>query len=181
VARYQAVVDAAKDFARRRTPPGRVGLLDRKNNDALALLDLETGELRLSQKDAHDVIVVEQPRHRYSQEPDFLVLKAQLALEGLILLRRRTRLTRLLSHRREDAARGVFGAGHDRREAVLRRASLYLTPLLVSLGPSREAWLMASTAQLDDDRFRDQIGRVATDYLRTLAVNRRLKGALTHF
>lgn len=173
MARYRAVIDAATVFARRRTPPGHVGLLDRKNDDALALLDLHSGELRPSPDEACDIILVEQPRDRSQQEPDFLCLKSQLAPNGLILLRRRPRLAwllgRLMSRRREDAARGVFGAGQDRREAALRRASLYMTPLRVSLGASKEAWLVASTVPLDDDRFRDQIGRVATDYLRSLA------------
>ena len=173
MARYRAVVDTATVFARRRTPPDRVGLLDRKNDDALALLDLDSGELRPSPDEACDIILVEQPRYRYLQEPDFLGLKSRLAPDGLILLRRRTRvawlLGRLMSRRQEDAACSAFGAGHDRREAALRRASLYMTPLRVALGASKEAWLLASTTPLADHRFRDQIGRVATDYLRTLA------------
>lgn len=170
--RYRAVVGTATAFARRRTPPGRVGLLDRKNDDALALLDLDSGELRPSADEACDIILVEQPRHRYRQEPDFLSLKSRLAPDGLILLRRRTRLAwllgRLMSRRQDDTERGVFGAGHDRREAALRRASLYMTPLRVSLASLKEAWLVASTVPFDDNRLRDQIGRVATDYLRSL-------------
>lgn len=148
-------------------------LFDAKNGVIVALTSSEFEELRGSYDANWAAILVEQSRHRYRQEPDFLGLKARLAPDGLILLRRRTRLAwllgRLMSRRREDAVRGVFGAGHDRREAALRRASLYLTPLVMSLGATKEAWLVASTAPLDDNRFRDQIGRVATDYLRTLA------------
>lgn len=171
VARYRAVIEAVERQRRSDHVADTIGLLDRKNDDALAFLDTVSRELRISEVELFDIILVEQPRgHR--REPDFIALKARLATQGLILLRRRTRLSRwcgrLLARRRDDGTRSAFGTGHDRREAALRRAGLYLSPLRLPTANGNEQWLVASTAPLDDNRFRDQIGRVAMNYLRSL-------------
>lgn len=168
MARYRAVVEQAVERQRRSDDAAAIGLLDRKNDDALALLDMTNRELRRADFEVFDVILVEQPRGR-RREPDFSALKARLAPEGLILLRRQTRLSRwwgrLLARRRDDRVRSVFGVGHDRREAALRRAGLYLNLLRLQAPSGNEEWLVASTAPFDDNRYRDPIGRVPTNYL----------------
>ncbi len=168
--RFRAVIKAVEHERSVNGPIRLVGLTDRKNGGALGALDLERGELRPAGSDMFDLILVDHHRHAPRQEPDFHALKTRLATEGLILLRRRTRFSRwvgrLLSRRRDDAAGGVFGRGHDRREAGLRRASLYLGTLQTRWRGKNEEWLLASTVALSDERVRDHIGRVAADHLR---------------
>lgn len=168
--RFRAVIRAVEHERSITGSIRLVGLTDRKSGGALSALDLERGELRPAGSDLFDLILVDQHRHAPRLEPDFRALKARLTTEGLILLRRRTRLSRwlgrFLSRRRDDAAGGAFGRGHDRREAALRRASLYLGTLQTNWRGKNEEWLVASTVRRSDDRVRDHIGRVAADYLR---------------
>lgn len=170
VQRYRSVISAAQAACRLDQTVTTVGLIDRKNEGRLATLDLHRGTLQPSEIDCFNVIVVDQSRNRLGGEPDFLALKGRLKPDGVILLQRRTWLTRLvgrfLSRRRDDTIGRSFGRGHDRREAALRRASLYIVPFQ-ALGSKDEAWLIASPTPIGDTRFRDQIGRVATDYLRS--------------
>lgn len=170
--RYRAVISAAQAACQEGVRIATVGLLDRKNEGRLAALDLGSGELRPSEFESFDVVVVDRSTTTSSGEPDFPAIKGRLTPGGIILLRRRSWLARwvgrLLSRRADDADGGPFGRGHDRREAALRRSSLYIAPLEVVSGSRNEPWLMASTAPVVDTLFRDQIGRVATDYLRTV-------------
>lgn len=150
----------------------RIGLVDRKNRNAVALLDLADGSVRLPTSEMFDLIFVEQARPGDRNDPDFIQMKTRLEPDGVILLKRGRIIFRwlghLLSRRREDAEGRPFGRGHDRREAALRRASLYLMPITTTVGCGKEKWLVASTSPIEDQRFRDQIGRVATDYPRAL-------------
>ena len=172
VERYRSVITAAKTTYQKCQTVTTVGLIDRKNEDRLAALDLRNGALRSSEIHCFDVIVVDQCRNRSSADPDFITLKGRLAPQGVILLQRRTWFTRLmggfLSRRLDDEEDGLFGRGHDRREAALRRSALYLAPFEVKSGSKNEAWLIASPEPIADTRIRDQIGRVATDYLRAV-------------
>ena len=149
----------------------RAGLVDRKNGNALARLDLATGVI-LPSAGPFDIVIVEQPRMGDRNDPDFIDMKARLKPDGVIVLKRGRFISRwvgrLLLRRRDDRQGVVFGAGRDRREAALRRASLYLREVAATTARGRETWLVASTSPVKDERFRDQIGRVATDYLRTV-------------
>lgn len=170
--RYRAVAAAAALQLGRGGVIDRVGLIDRKSHNTLAGLDLNSGELGPATWDCYDIIFVEQPRPGDRKDLDFTQMKTKLDQSGVILLKRKRFFPRwfgrLLSRRRDDAESAAFGRGHDRREAALRRASLYLTSLTTMVGPNKEEWLVASATPFLDQQFRDQIGRVAADYLRIL-------------
>lgn len=169
-ARFLAVIAAVSGQPPTENPGLKVALLDGDHDDALAALDLDKREIRPSASEVFDFIFVEQRRSGHRRDLDFLAFKSRLSPDGAILLRRRGGRARwwgrLRSRRRDDNMQGVFGGGHDRREAALRRASLYLTTVSIGVGSGQEEWLVATTHPRSDDRYRDQIGRVATDYLR---------------
>lgn len=154
-------------------PPAgtRIGLIDARVANGLAIIDLEGGTIDEAGGGLFDIIVVAARRREDRGEPDFTRLKTRLDQRGFILLRRRESWRRLWgrlrSRRIEDRGSLQFGAGQERREAALRKAGLYLTELTVVPGSGkRDHWILASIRPLEDHRFRDHIGRVATDYLR---------------
>lgn len=171
--RYRALIAAVCVQQSMSTDAITVALLDRKQNDRLVLLNLDTGCIATSAPERVDIVIVEQSMGRSSIAPNFQAIKSCLSANGAIALRRRSLLARLVgrvfSRRKDDSGPLIYGRGLDRREAALRRAGLY-TAVLNSSSEKRgqEQWLLASTSVSNDRRYRDKIGRVAADYLRVV-------------
>lgn len=171
IARYAVLI--GKLAAMRSKPPGPqvIALVDRHDPHRLVICDLDYGTLKPLLGEA-DIIISERFRGGLTTDLDIAVLKDSLARGGAILVRRSGLLSRLIglmmARRADDRAPSIYGRGADRREAAIRRAGLYLSPLKLAQGSGRvEEWIIASTAPIGDRRMRDSIGRVAADYLRS--------------
>ncbi len=171
VARYRALIGKLAVMQSKATGPQVVALVDRHDPHRLVICNLDDGTLRPLLGEA-DIIIAERFRGGLTVDLDIAILKDSLAHGGAILVRRSGLLARLIgsiiARRTDDRASSIYRRGADRREAAIRRASLYLSLLKLVQGPGRiEEWIVASTAPIDDRRVRDSIGRVATDYLRS--------------
>ena len=171
-ARYAALVQQLAKMRPGSKGGAKVAFVDRHDPQDLWLCDLATGRLSPATAEA-EIIIAERFRDGLTADLDIAVIKANLATGGVLLVRRSSLLSRftglLMGRRDEDRKPSVYGRGHDRREAAIRRAGLYLTAMTFVYGARRpEKWLVASTSPIRDMRVRDSIGRVATDYLRTV-------------
>lgn len=146
-------------------------LADRRSPDILLPLDLSTGE-QTAPASAYDLIVVDLSAPGQVQVEQVRAWKKALANDGVIAIRRRLTLMSwlrsMLRRRRHDREDSLFVRGLARSEAAVRMAGLYVVRLNVEIHGRREEWVIGSAAPWADRRFRDTIGRVATDYLRSI-------------
>lgn len=164
-----AGVAAATDTVR---PTRRIALADRHQPTSVLRLDLDTGGLT-DEDGTYDLLVLDSEGARRLSPEGIDTLKSRLGPDGVIAIRHRpswTRTLRRLFRRRADDVSGSrFIRGLPRVEAALLQSRLYVGQLDVRIDRfHKENWVIGSPAPLRDSRYRDQIGRVATDYLRVV-------------
>ena len=150
--------------------PNSVALANRRSPAVLVPLHLPTGKPTVPAT-AYDLIVVDLESPAQVRAEHVRAWKEALAANGVIAIRMRanllSRVRSMLRRRRRDREDSLFVRGLPRSEAAVRMAGLYVGRLSVTNDGKREEWVIASGAPWGDRRFRDTIGRVATDYLRS--------------
>lgn len=149
--------------------PLKVGLANWSCPAQIHTLDLDSRELR-DEEDRYDLIILDSDAARRINAESYAAIAQMLQPRGAIAVRQRTgwRLAwnRWLRRRQEDVSGKPFFAGLSRSEAALLEARLHVVRLKVGNPLKAEQWVVGSRVSLLDNRFRDQIGRVATNYLR---------------
>lgn len=157
-----------------RLPEGRqinrIALADRSHPTVVQGLSLDSGKL-LDCVEGFDVIMLDSDAARRLPAESLDVLISRLEPGGLIAIRGRASLFRFPRsfrlRRVDDTGTNPFLRGLPRSEATFQQARLHVARLRVRVSRlTSEEWVIGSRDPLRDDRFRDQIGRVATDYLR---------------
>ena len=170
--RFRALVAGVAEVVKAVHPDSRVALADRLQPTALRRLDLDTGQL--SAGDAtYDVIILDSDAACRLSADEIGLLKSRLGPDGVIAIRHRPTwartLRRLFRRRADDVSQNAFLRGLPRSGAALLQARLYVRELNVRIGAThKDSWVIGSPAPVGDTRYRDQIGRVATDYLRAV-------------
>ena len=162
-----AGVAAASDTVR---STGLIALADRHQPTSVLRLDLSTGGLT-DQHGTFDVLVLDSEAALRLSLEGIDTLKGRLNPQGIIAIRHRSSwartVRRLFRRRADDVSGSGFFRGLPRAEAALLQSRLYVGQLDVRISAFRkDNWMIGSLAPLRDSRYRDQIGRVATDYLR---------------
>ena len=170
--RFQAVISGLATLLPLDRRIVRVALADRKRPTAVQGVSLDTGKL-LDCVGGFDVILLDSDAARRLPADSLGVLASLLEHDGLIAIRMRFTLfasSRSFRLRRaDDTGTNPFLRGVPRSEATLQQARFHSAMLQVKVGRFKtQAWLVGSRAPLRDDRFRDHIGRVATDYLKVV-------------
>lgn len=170
-ARFRALVTEVSAVANSGRTDGRVALADRLRPTAVHQLDLDTGHLSTGEA-AYDVIILDSDAARRLSADDVRMLNTLLRPDGVIAIRLQSpwarTLHRLFRRREHDMHPTPFLRGLPRSGAALLQARLYVRELTVRTGAAKDSWVIGSPAPVGDNRYRDQIGRVATDYLRAL-------------
>lgn len=172
--RFTTVVNAVTSLQSTEAAQGSIALADRQSASLLRRLDLDSGALCHADQTQHDFVILDGRAARDLSRAAAVALKARLAEQGVIAVHApHTLLSRLASslrRRSTDAAGYRPLRGVSRSEAALVEAGLYVEAISIRSGWRTERWLVASTAPANDRRFRDSIGRVATDYLNVAAI-----------
>lgn len=168
--RFQTVISGLNCLRPEGQKIARVALADRQQPTVVRGLSVETRRL-LDNADEFDLIVLDSDAARRLPSESFNGLAARLDVGGMIAIREQTAFfpfgRGFQLRRTDDAGANPFLRGLPRSEAAIRGARLYTKRLKVRLGRFQtEHWLIGSREPLQDTRFRDQIGRVAPDYLR---------------
>lgn len=170
--RFQTVISGLTALLPEGRQITRVALADRNHPAAVKGLSLDSGKL-LDCVEGFDVIMLDSDAARRLPAESLDVLISRLERGGLIAIRRRASLFALPRsfrlRRVDDTGTNPFLRGLPRSEAALQQARLHVARLRVRVSRLRsEEWVIGSRNPFRDDRFRDQIGRVATDYLRII-------------
>jgi len=170
--RFQALIETVSKIAKTVRPDSRVALADRSSPTVVQRLDLDTGTLSKGEA-SYDVVILDSEASRRLSTADVADLMQRLSEEGVIAIRLRPSLMpvlrKLFPRRRDDVGQDPFLRGLPRSGAALLGSRLYVRELKVRAHHKHvESWLIGSPAPLGDTRYRDQIGRVATDYLRVV-------------
>lgn len=149
----------------------KVALADRYRPTEIKSLDLGTGAL-IAADDLYDLIILDSEPARRLEADGFRTLAKLLQPAGMIAVRQRSTwlsVWRRFALRRQDDLNGTrFSRGMPRSKAALQSSGFHFANITTKGALGAEQWLVASRAPLFDTRFRDQIGRVATDYLRLI-------------
>ncbi|EKY29764.1 hypothetical protein [Brevundimonas sp.] len=170
--RFQALIATVSEVAKTVRADSRVALADRSSPTVVHRLDLDTGTLSGGEA-TYDVVILDSESSRRLSTAEVADLLQRLSAEGVIAIRLRPSLTRalrkLFRRRRDDVGQDPFLRGLPRSGAALLASRLYVRELKVRDHHKQvESWVIGSPAPLGDTRYRDQIGRVATDYLRAV-------------
>ncbi len=170
--RFQIVISGLTALLPEGRQINRIALADRSHPTAVQGLSLDSGKLQ-DCVEGFDVIILDSDAARRLPAESLDVLISRLELGGLIAIRGRASLFALPQNFRlrrvDDAGTNPFLRGLPRAEATLQQARLHVARLRVRVsGLRNEEWVVGSREPFRDDRFRDQIGRVATDYLRVV-------------
>ncbi|PZU01425.1 hypothetical protein [Brevundimonas sp.] len=170
--RFQALIATISELAKTVRPDSHVALADRSSPTVVQRLDLDTGTLSGGEA-TYDVVILDSEASRRLSTADVADLFQRLSAEGVIAIHLRPSLMpvlrKLFRRRSDDVGQDPFLRGLPRSEAALLASRLCVRQLKVHARPRHvERWVIGSAAPLVDTRYRDQIGRVATDYLRAV-------------
>lgn len=170
--RFRALIADVAAVSGMSRPAGLIALADRLRPTAVYRLDLDTGCLS-TEGSTYDIIILDSAAARRLSTDGIGVLKTFLGPEGVIAIRRPQSWTgavrRFFRRRGDDVSPNPFLRGLPRSGAAFLQARLHVVELRVRINVlQRECWVIGSPAPLGDTRYRDQIGRVATDYLRVV-------------
>jgi hypothetical protein len=168
--RFQALIATISELAKTVRPDSHVALADRSSPTVVQRLD--TGTLSGGEA-TYDVVILDSEASRRLSTADVADLFQRLSAEGVIAIHLRPSLMpvlrKLFRRRSDDVGQDPFLRGLPRSEAALLASRLCVRQLKVHARPRHvERWVIGSAAPLVDTRYRDQIGRVATDYLRAV-------------
>lgn len=170
--RFRALIASLDAFAGTPRPARRVALADRQQPTVVYGLDLDTGRPS-TEGSPYDIIILDSDAARRLSTDEIGVLQTILSPAGVIAIRRPPSwagaVGRFIRRRGDDVGPNPFLRGRPRSAAVFLPARLYVLEVSVRINAfHRECWMIGSPAPLGDTRYRDQIGRVATDYLRVV-------------
>ena len=170
--KFQALIATVSEVAKTVLADSRVSLADRSSPTVVQRLDLDTGNLSGGEA-TYDVVILDSEASRRLSTAEVADLLQRLSAEGVIAIRLRPSLTQVLRklfrRRSDDVGQDLFLRGLPRSGAALLASRLYVRELKVRAHHKQvESWVIGSPAPLADTRYRDQIGRVATDYLRAV-------------
>lgn len=170
--RFRALIGAVSAVAATVQSGSRFALADRVTPTKVHCLNLDSRSLGRGQS-TYDVIILDSEASRRLSTAVVGDLLARLRPDGVIAIRHRPRLMDVLRslfrRRTDDGGPNPFLRGLPRSGAALLKARLYVRELKVRVDDRHyETWVIGSPAPLGDTRYRDQIGRVATDYLRAV-------------